>query len=138
MRAPDQRAHPSLAPPTLPDRRLYGWPGWLFYNLITEIAGLRTTYPDVDLVRYPAHLHIGLLEEWQHQGIGTRLMARHAEYLRSRGVPGFHLYASDYNSKGVAFYKKLGLEILAQFDWKLHDGTRLKTVTETVFGQRLE
>ena len=116
----------------------YGWPGWLFYSMITEVAGLRTSAPTVDLINYPAHLHIGLLEDWQRQGIGTRLMRRYVEYLRSCNVTGFHLYASDFNWKGVEFYTKLGLETLGQFDWKLHDGVKLRTVTETIFGQRLE
>ena len=117
---------------------VYGWPGWLIYDLITEIAGMRTTVPEVDLNQYPAHLHIGLLEDWQHGGIGTRLMAQYAAYLRSHNVPGYHLSASTHNWKGMAFYRKLGLEVLGQFNWKLHDGVKLRTVTETIFGQQLE
>jgi hypothetical protein len=39
---------------------------------------------------------------------------------------------------GLAFYQKLGLEFLGQFDWLLHDGRQWLAVTERIFGLRLD
>ena len=113
----------------------YGWPGWLAPIALTELAGRHTNFPEVDLEWYPAHLHLGVLREWRRQGIGTQLMAHYTDYLRRRGVPGFHLYASSFHPLGVAFYRKLQLEVLGHFEWRFHDGVSWRSVTERVFGQ---
>jgi hypothetical protein len=39
---------------------------------------------------------------------------------------------------GVAFYRKLGLEDLGQFDWRFHNGYEGLDVTEFIFGLRLD
>jgi GNAT superfamily N-acetyltransferase len=101
---------------------VYGWPGWLPAILRTEWAERGIKACKVDRNQYPAHLHIGLLPAWRRQGLGTQLMHCYAAYLRGLGVPGYHLYASSFHPLGVAFYSKLGLETLGQFDWQLHTG----------------
>jgi GNAT superfamily N-acetyltransferase len=116
----------------------YGWPGWLPAVLRTEWAGRHIQAPEVDLKRYPAHLHIGILPEWRRQGLGSALMVRYETYLRQRGVSGYHLYASSFHLLGVAFYHRLGLELLGQFDWRLHTGFEWLAVTEMIFGRKLE
>lgn len=115
----------------------YGWPGWLGAVLRTEWADRQTVAPAFDRRQYPAHLHIGVLPAFRRQGIGAALMARYAAYLQEKGVPGYHLYASSYHHLGVAFYRKLGLEELGQFTWRLHTGYEWLHVTETIFGKRL-
>jgi len=116
----------------------YGWPGWLPAVVRTELAERHVQAPEVDRGRYPAHLHIGVLPAWRRQGIGPALIAQFSRYLTGRGVPGWHLYVSSYHPLGLAFYQKLGLELLGQFDWRLHDGQRWLTVTERIFGLRLD
>lgn len=116
----------------------YGWPGWLPAVLRTEWAGRQIKAPQVDRGQYPAHLHIGILPAWRRQGLGSELMQRFAVYLRQRDIPGYHLYASSFHPLGVAFYNKLGLECLGQFDWPLHTGFEWKTVTERIFARRLD
>ena len=115
----------------------YGWPGWLPAVLRTEWAGRQVQAPKVDRSQFPAHLHIGLLPEWRRQGLGTLLMQQYADYLHQRGLPGYHLFASSFHPLGVAFYDKLGLECLGQFDWQLHIGFEWQTVTEKIFARRL-
>ena len=115
----------------------YGWPGWLPAILRTEWAGRRIKAPDVNRSQFPAHLHIGILPAWRRQGLGGQLMQRYADYLRQRGIPGYHLYASSFHPLGVAFYHKLGLELLGQFDWRLHTGFEWLAVTERIFARRL-
>ncbi len=115
----------------------YGWPGWLPALVRTEWAGRGIEAPKVDRKQYPAHLHIGLLPECRRQGLGTQLMQSYAAYLRGLGVPGYHLYASSFHPLGVAFYNKLGLETLGQFEWLLHTGFEWLAVTERIYAQRL-
>jgi GNAT superfamily N-acetyltransferase len=115
----------------------YGWPGWLPSVLRTEWASRCTRYPEIDLKAYPAHLHIGVLPAWRRQGIGTALMQAYADALCRRTVPGYHLGACSFHPLGVAFYRRLGLEVLGQFGWRLHTGGAWLPVTEVVFGLRL-
>lgn len=115
----------------------YGWPGWLPAILCTEWADREVKAPSFNRKQYPAHLHIGLLPEWRRMGLGTELMERYAAYLRQRGIPGYHLFVSSFHPLGVAFYKKLDLELLGQFDWRLHTGYEWLDVTERIYGKRL-
>jgi GNAT superfamily N-acetyltransferase len=115
----------------------YGLPVWVLPDLLTHRANRHTIFPQLDLNQYPAEMHIGLLPEWRRQGIGTALMEHYTDYLRERGVAGFHLFASSFHPLGVAFYRKLRLEELAQFEWRFHNGVKWLTVTDIVFGLRL-
>lgn len=115
----------------------YGGPLWILPVLRTEWAGRNITAPAVDLLHYPAHLHIGVLPDWRRQGIGAALMASYVDYLRRRNIPGYHLYASSFHPLGVAFYRKLHLEVLGEFPWRLHNGFEWLEVMETIFGKRL-
>ncbi len=64
-------------------------------------------------------------------------MTAFADYLHAMGIPGYHLYVSSFHPLGLAFYRKLGLDDLGQFDWRLHTGYKWITVTESVFGKNL-
>lgn len=118
-------------------RGAYGWPGWLPAVLRTEWRNRGITAPQIDRNQYPAHLHIGVIAKYRRQGIGTALMERYASYLHSNGIPGYHLYASSFHPLGVAFYQKLKLTLLGQFEWRLHDGFGWVKVIENIYGRRL-
>ena len=60
--------------------------------------------------RYPAHLHIDILPVGQRMGIGTALVDRLREKLRSEGIPGVFLICGAKNEKGVNFYRKYGFK----------------------------
>jgi GNAT superfamily N-acetyltransferase len=115
----------------------YGFPIWYLAVLKTDIASRNLVTPEVDLHQYPAHLHIGVLADWRRRGIGTNLMQDYEETLHQKKIPGYHLYASSFHPMGVAFYRKLSLEDLGQFNWRFHDGYKWSTVTEYIFGKRL-
>ena len=70
--------------------------------------------------KYPAHLHIDILDEYQNQGFGGKLMDALFTELKSRNVKGVMLQADIHNEGAVRFYKRLGFKMLS---------TKLKTAT---------
>ena len=70
--------------------------------------------------KYHAHLHIDILDEYQNQGFGGKLMDALFTELKSRNVKGVMLQADIHNEGAVRFYKRLGFKMLS---------TKLKTAT---------
>ena len=70
--------------------------------------------------KYPAHLHIDILDEYQNQGFGAKLMDALFTELKRRNVKGVMLQADIHNEGAVRFYKRLGFKMLS---------TKLKTAT---------
>lgn len=64
--------------------------------------------------KYPAHLHIDLLPEYQRMHLGSALMDALKEHLESERIPGVYLCAGAKNNGAVAFYKAQGFQILAR------------------------
>ena len=67
-----------------------------------------------------AHLHIDILDEYQNQGFGGKLMDALFTELKSRNIKGVMLQADIHNEGAVRFYKRLGFKMLS---------TKLKTAT---------
>ena len=76
--------------------------------------------------KYPAHLHIDILEEYTGRGNGTALMNTLLARLREDGVRGVILGVSSANERAISFYKKMGFEELAQFDGGYMMGMQLE------------
>jgi ribosomal protein S18 acetylase RimI-like enzyme len=69
--------------------------------------------PDAVVTRYPAHLHIDLLDRMRGLGLGRVLIERQLVTLRSMGVTGVHLDVALANENARAFYRHLGfVEVL--------------------------
>jgi ribosomal protein S18 acetylase RimI-like enzyme len=66
------------------------------------------------LQKYPAHLHIDLLPEFQRKGYGRELMNTFCEAVKSRGATGVHLDMVQHNTNGRAFYERVGFQICSQ------------------------
>ena len=64
------------------------------------------------LERFPSHLHIDLLPDYQSGGWGKRLMETLFDALRAAGSPGVHLGVSEQNQRAIGFYDHLGFEQL--------------------------
>ena len=60
---------------------------------------------------YLAHMHVNVLEEYQHQGIGTELVNFLENKLRDMYVEGMYLICGE-KSDARAFYEKMGYEDL--------------------------
>ena len=57
--------------------------------------------------RYPAHLHVNLLDGFRGQGIGGDLVGIFCDVARQRGASGVHVVTSR-GMRNVGFYKTLG------------------------------
>jgi len=76
--------------------------------------------------KYPAHLHIDILPDYQRQGLGSQLMDALTARLRARGVPGVMLGVSAGNEKGRNFYKKYGFRQIGRAPGCVVMGLELK------------
>lgn len=62
--------------------------------------------------RYPAHMHIDILDAYQRQGVGHRLVDALTSFLEERQTQGLMLSVGANNQKGVRFYEKYGFQRL--------------------------
>ncbi|AEJ20517.1 GNAT family N-acetyltransferase [Gracilinema caldarium] len=74
---------------------------------------------------YPGHIHIDLLPEAQGGGWGRKLMDAISRRLAEKGCRGFHLGVSGANEGGIAFYRRYGMQELAQESWGIVFGKLL-------------
>ena len=59
---------------------------------------------------YTAHLHIGILPDYQSQGLGTQLIETLCAKLQQSEIEGLYLLCGKKNEDACAFYEKLGFE----------------------------
>jgi hypothetical protein len=57
------------------------------FDMVTEFSRGK---PEVDLARYPAHMHCNLMPEARTRGVGAELIRLWHEALSARGVTGVH------------------------------------------------
>ncbi|MHB8467478.1 MAG: GNAT family N-acetyltransferase, partial [Acidimicrobiales bacterium] len=58
--------------------------------------------------RWPAHLHVDLLQEARGTGVGSRLVRLWLDRLRRMGVAGCHLETFAENTTALAFFEAMG------------------------------
>jgi ribosomal protein S18 acetylase RimI-like enzyme len=75
---------------------------------------------------FPAHLHIDVLPDQQGKGAGRSLIDAAVELLTLRNVAGVHLGADAANEGALAFYPRVGFQILSQTDAGVVFGRRTK------------
>lgn len=61
-----------------------------------------------ELKKYPAHMHIDILPEFQRKGWGSVLINTLFDKVKSQGAPGIHLDMVRWNTIGKNFYEKIG------------------------------
>ncbi len=66
--------------------------------------------------KYPAHLHIDILPEYQRSGWGGKLIKALFEHLKNKGVNGVMLTTGTGNETANGFYKKYGFKELEIYD----------------------
>jgi len=100
--------------------KLKGLP--LFNRALCQ-ASVRT--PKLFAKKYPAHLHINILEPYQRMGMGSRLMAALTARLREKGVTGVCLGMGSHNVKAGNFYRKCGFTKLLHLPGVMYLGLEL-------------
>ncbi|KAJ3500993.1 hypothetical protein NLJ89_g9541 [Agrocybe chaxingu] len=68
--------------------------------------------PDANVAYSPAHLHIDILEAYQQQGWGRKLIAAAVEFLRGEGINGVWLGLDPRNEGARKFYTRLGFGLV--------------------------
>jgi len=68
-------------------------------------------------------LGVGLLDEFQHRGLGRRMMGLLIEEAKSTGREGIELTTMQDNDNAFALYRKMGFEYLGDVDNQTGDGT---------------
>ncbi|KAJ4315492.1 hypothetical protein N0V94_005929 [Neodidymelliopsis sp. IMI 364377] len=63
-----------------------------------------------ELEKYPAHMHIDILPEFQRQGWGSVLVNTLFEAVKREGASGIHLDMVKWNTTGRSFYEKIGFK----------------------------
>ncbi|KAF3033545.1 hypothetical protein E8E12_000379 [Didymella heteroderae] len=63
-----------------------------------------------ELNKYPAHMHIDILEEYQRKGWGSKLIRAFFDAVKRDGASGVHLGMVRWNTTGSNFYEKIGFE----------------------------
>ena len=58
--------------------------------------------------RWPAHLHVDLLQRARGKGVGRAMVTSWLDSLRARSVPGCHLQTMAENTAAVAFFESVG------------------------------
>ena len=62
-----------------------------------------------------AHLHIDILPEYQHKGLGTKLINTLTDSLKAKGIDSVMLVVNSSNVNAVKFYKKNGFKEYLNF-----------------------
>ncbi len=62
--------------------------------------------------KYPAHMHIDLLPEYQNGGYGTKMVQMLLEDLKKKDVKGLMLIAGAWNHGAIRFYKRNGFKMI--------------------------
>ena len=75
---------------------------------------------------YPAHLHIDILPEYQHMGLGRKLMDALCDNLRQKDVTGVMFTVWHKNFYAIKFYEKYGLNLIETKKTTLVYGLKLK------------
>jgi GNAT superfamily N-acetyltransferase len=66
-----------------------------------------------ELSRYPAHLHVNLLEAFRGRGIGEKLIGAFATDARDAGASGMHV-VTGADMRNVGFYARNGFAEVAR------------------------
>lgn len=63
-----------------------------------------------ELGKYPAHMHINILPEYQRKGWGSILIDKLFDAVRREGAIGIHLGMVRANTNGKKFYENIGFK----------------------------
>jgi GNAT superfamily N-acetyltransferase len=110
---------------------------WRYFRGVAA-AALRSEIPPVDLVRYPAHLHINLLPDWRGKGLGSGLIQAYLQQLAQLSVPGLHLETTNLNEAACRLYERMGFHLLASHETRMYAAFVDRPVELRAYGRKVE
>jgi len=104
-------------------------------------AGLRTwtsrhTVKTRATRAYPAHLHVGMREDYRRSGLGRELVLRFVEQVRDEGIAGIHVSVVRANLPARMFFRDVGFDVLEKYEVIL-PGSPQSPVQMLLLGQQV-
>ena len=91
--------------------------------------------PDNLNKNYPAHLHINILPEYQHLGVGSLLLQAFEGEMIKKNVRGIHIRTSNKNIKAIPFYMKKEYSIIYAKEERVWKG--IDDYKSLIFGKKV-
>jgi len=92
-------------------------------SIMYYVKHLQNNPSTKDLSReYPAHLHMNIVSQNQHSGIGLSLLKEFEKHTLANHVYGIHLETTDRHLKAIPFYLKNNYKILCEKNVHLWKG----------------
>ena len=77
------------------------------------VGWVHLKHRELKKLNHTAKLTVGVLEQYQGQGIGTRLLERGLEWAASNGVEKIYNSVPSSNERGIAFFELRGFKVEA-------------------------
>ncbi len=87
--------------------------------------------------RYPAHIHINLLDGYRGRGLGPRLMAASISQLEAGNVSGVHATVRADNPEACRFFERMGFTVIDGYGVVMPCEGGTQDVRILVYGRRL-
>ena len=87
--------------------------------------------------RYPAHLHINLLDGYRGRGVGERLITATAGQLAAQKISGVHATVRADNPGACRFFERMDFTAIDHYNVVLPCGGGTQDVGVTVYGRLL-
>lgn len=90
----------------------------VFYPIMNKIDIKESIFYELYLASFvllkgnTTHLHIDILDEYQHQGIGKRLVNTLIDDLKSKNMHSLSISGVSVGTPGYNFYNKMGFNII--------------------------
>lgn len=113
-------------------KRLMGYSLWVYpesFNSVIHFVFKVNMKPEPQnlFYEYTAHLHINILDDYQHMGIGSELIDSFENEMKKSGVNGIHIRTTNENIKAVPFYLRHGYKVAHEEKceiWKGEEGCK--------------
>lgn len=86
---------------------------------------------------YPGHLHINVDKDFRRMGIGSKLIGRYLDYLKSKMIRGVHLTTTSENLGARSFFEKMGFELIFSHKTSLWRYILRKDVEVLTFARKI-
>ncbi len=107
------------------------------WHLLAAFAGtvILGGFPHpIDLIAYPAHLHINIREGFRGGGLGPQLVEAFRQQASRAGVRGIHVVTRGDNAGGRGFFEKMGFKLLCEKPLIMPAGARFRRISTAVYG----